>query len=182
MSKIETYSINDWHAAVKKHHPDAEIVSHPADESGNQHTYAMYKTKGQADKNKIVAKHTEYADGDEAGYVKTDTQHTNESIDQLDELSNQKIGAVSMKRSNQFMSAKMSGDHEKAKEYKEKAEKAGKRLRDQIPAKESVEAFVSAILDGDEETATSAFNQAMGEKLTHSIDAMKIEIASTISK
>lgn len=48
--------------------------------------------------------------------------------------------------------------------------------------KESVEAFVSSILDGDQESATAAFNQAMGEKLTDKMDSMKIEIANTLAK
>lgn len=48
--------------------------------------------------------------------------------------------------------------------------------------KESVQEVISAVLDGDDATATVAFNQAMGEKLTDKMDAMKIEIANTLAK
>lgn len=50
------------------------------------------------------------------------------------------------------------------------------------PKRESIESMVSAILDGDGETAQSAFQQAMGEKITDNMDAMKIEIAGSLGK
>lgn len=44
--------------------------------------------------------------------------------------------------------------------------------------KESIEAMVSAVLDGDQESASAAFNQVIGEKISERMDSIKQEIAS----
>lgn len=44
--------------------------------------------------------------------------------------------------------------------------------------KESVEAMVSAVLDGDQESASDAFSQAIGEMISDRMDAIKQDIAS----
>ena len=48
--------------------------------------------------------------------------------------------------------------------------------------KESIEAMVSAVLDGNQETATQAFEAAMGAKVTREMNSMKKEIAGSIGE
>lgn len=84
-----------------------------------------------------------------------------EQIEALDEVSKKELAAC------------MDQDEDdKGIEDKEDAKK--------IKMKESVEALVSAILDDGD--ASAAFNTAMAEKVTGVMDAMKVDIASQLTK
>ena len=60
----DVFDYKEWKDTVKKHHPDAEIVSHPG---GN--SYAMNKTNGLVDRKKIVGGFKDWGDGDAHGQV-----------------------------------------------------------------------------------------------------------------
>lgn len=118
-----------------------------------------------------------------------------EAIDQLDELSKETLGkyikkATSDAESGVAAHAYDAGREDESGNYK-RGDKANARAAKRVGGiekavdrltKESIESMISAILDGDGETAQSAFNQAIGEKITNSMDAMKIEIAGSLGK
>lgn len=118
-----------------------------------------------------------------------------EDFDQLDELSKETLGkyikkATSDAESGVAAHAYDAGREDESGNYK-RGDKANARAAKRVGGiekavdrltKESVEAMVSAVLDGDQESASAAFGLAMGEKLTDRMDAMKIEIASTLAK
>jgi len=83
-----------------------------------------------------------------------------EQIDSLDEASKKELAAC------------MDDEDDEEKEEEDPNKKS--------PVRESVEALVSAILDGGD--ATQAFNIAMAEKVTGVMDAMKVDIASQLTK
>lgn len=111
-----------------------------------------------------------------------------EAIDQLDELhpftlKSYKIKAKAQERAANTARIKAKYP-EDAAEFKAISNKRaeGIRLANRRMTKESLESMVSAVLDGDQESASAAFGLAMGERLTDKMDAMKIEIASTLTK
>lgn len=114
-----------------------------------------------------------------------------EDFEQLDELSKdtlksyvkKAIGGVHGGIAAQAYDAggkSRAGDYEgSAKAYKKTVkritgvEKAVGKL-----TKESIEAMVSAVLDGDQESASDAFSQAIGEMISDRMDSIKQDIAS----
>ena len=130
-------------------------------------------------------KNYQLADRRQKGISKAVSRLTKEETEQLDELSKETLGKY-IKKSSQYrgyhgMDAGAAGY--RSKDQKDAIDKMGRRQRGVEKAvdkltKESIEAMVSAVLDGDQESASDAFSQAIGEMISDRMDAIKQDIAS----
>lgn len=125
---------------------------------------------------------------EELGIQDLDTFMMSEDFDQLDELSKATLGSYIKKANKQSNTAseykgEIEGRGENGWDYEEndalvqKRQKGISKATDKL-TKESIEAMVSAVLDGDQESASDAFSQAIGEMISDRMDAIKQDIAS----
>lgn len=112
-----------------------------------------------------------------------------EQIEALDEISKNTLGSYIKKAKGSMVgSAQVMGMDSKttSQNTQDRAEqnlsKRGRGINTAVDrlTKESVEALVSSILDDGD--ASQAFNAAMAEKVTSSMDVMKVDIASRLTK
>ena len=100
-----------------------------------------------------------------------------EAIDQLDELSKETLTSYIDKAKDarqKYVGTSVAAD------LSDGIKKATKKLSNKKLTKESIESLVSAVLDGDQESASAVFSLAMSEKISGRMDSIKQEIASSL--
>ena len=98
-----------------------------------------------------------------------------EDFEQLDELSKETLTSYIDKAKD---ARRKHVGTSVAADLSDGIKKAIKKLSNKKLTKESIESLVSAVLDGDQESASAVFNQAMSEKISSRMDSIKQEIAS----